>query len=181
MSAALTRPLTKETIGLLFFMGTVTSLFSLFISAYLTRMGLTDWSALAEPRQLWINTAMLIISSACLMVAQRAARFKVIRKIKTGLLLAGLFAFAFLLGQIWVWQQLQVQELFLASNPANSFFYLITGLHGLHLLGGLTVWGVTCIRVWNGFDRQQSIRLCAWYWHFLLLLWLVLFGLFLMT
>ena len=66
------------------------------------------------------------------------------------------------------------------TNPAIAFFYLITGLHGLHLLGGLVAWGRTVTKVWGDFDEAkvtQSVELCTVYWHFLLLVWLVLFGL----
>ena len=69
--------------------------------------------------------------------------------------------------------------LFSAANPANAFFYLLTALHGLHLLGGLVAWGSTTAKVWRGVDVgdvRLSVELCTVYWHFLLLVWLVLFG-----
>ena len=62
-------------------------------------------------------------------------------RVRDGLLAAGLFAFAFLAGQLMVWRQLAAAGYFLTANPANAFFYLITALHGLHLLGGLVAWG----------------------------------------
>jgi len=68
----------------------------------------------------------------------------------------------------------------LATNPANAFFYLFTGLHGLHLLGGIVALALTVDKVWRGFEVKQvrlSVQLCAVYWHFLLALWLVLFTL----
>jgi cytochrome c oxidase subunit 3 len=69
---------------------------------------------------------------------------------------------------------------FLSSNPANSFFYLITGLHGLHLLGGLIALTRTTLRAWNTDepeDVRTSVQLCTVYWHFMLIVWLVLFAL----
>ncbi len=71
-----------------------------------------------------------------------------------------------------------------SAFPANAFYYLITALHGVHLLGGLVAWGWTGNRVRRGFEANQvslSVELCAVYWHFLLLVWLVLFGLLLLT
>jgi cytochrome c oxidase subunit 3 len=68
----------------------------------------------------------------------------------------------------------------LAANPGNAFFYLFTGVHGLHLLGGLVALGRTADKVWRGVEVSQvrlSVQLCAVYWHFLLALWLVLFSL----
>ena len=71
-----------------------------------------------------------------------------------------------------------------AGNPANAFFYLLTGVHGLHLLGGLVVWVRTAARMARGAeldDVRLSVELCTVYWHYLLLVWLVLFGLLLLT
>jgi len=69
----------------------------------------------------------------------------------------------------------------LTDNPANAFFYLLTGLHGLHLVGGLWVWSRTTLRVWRGFEVTLSVELCTTYWHALLLIWVVLYGLLLTT
>ena len=73
---------------------------------------------------------------------------------------------------------------FVAANPANAFFYLLTALHGLHLLGGLWVWGRTTIKVLRGVEVGKvrlSVELCTVYWHYLLLVWLVLFAVLLHT
>jgi cytochrome c oxidase subunit 3 len=78
------------------------------------------------------------------------------------------------------WQQLNMMTSFDVTNPAIAFFYLITALHGLHLLGGLVASGKTTAKVWRGFEMARlrlSVELCAVYWHFLLVVWLVLFGL----
>ena len=69
---------------------------------------------------------------------------------------------------------------FAATDAASAFFYLITAMHALHLVGGLVAWARTTNKVWRGFDVTQvhlSVELCAVYWHYLLLVWLVLFGL----
>jgi cytochrome c oxidase subunit 3 len=84
------------------------------------------------------------------------------------------------MGQAQAWRELGALVYFEVTNPAIAFFYLITGLHGLHLLGGLVVWGRTLVRLWGGFELEKvrhSVELCTLYWHFLLLVWLVLFGL----
>jgi cytochrome c oxidase subunit 3 len=97
-----------------------------------------------------------------------------------GLCAGGASAITFLVGQLLAWQQLSVAGYFVASNPANSFFYLITATHGLHLMGGLVALGRTTAKVWRGAEMTQvrlSVELCAIYWHFLLLVWLVLLGL----
>ena len=90
-------------------------------------------------------------------------------------------ALGFLAGQLLAWRELVVAGYVLAGNPANSFFYLITGLHGLHILGGLFALARTIGKARDGADTvalARSIELCAIYWHFLLVVWLVLFVLF---
>jgi len=172
--------LPAATIGLGVFLAVVSSLFALFISAYLMRMQVADWAELPSPKLLWFNTGVLILSSVALQYAQVAARRGRIVDVGDGLIAAGLFAFTFLVGQLLAWHQLNAAGYFLSTNPANAFFYLLTGLHGLHLLGGLVALVLTIDKVWRGFELPQvrlSVKLCAIYWHYLLLLWLVLFTL----
>jgi cytochrome c oxidase subunit 3 len=172
-------------IGLGVLLAVVGSLFALFLAAYLMRMHMAgDWSPLPEPTLLWLNTGVLILSSGALHRAQAAANRGQLDRVRTGLQVAGVSALAFLAGQLIAWQQLTAAGYFLASNPANSFFYLITAVHGAHLLGGLVALGRTIARVQRGFEVDQvrlSVELCALYWHFLLVVWLVLFGVLLLT
>jgi cytochrome c oxidase subunit 3 len=167
-------------IGLGVFLAVVGSLFALLISAYSMRTSMVDWRELPLPRLLWFNTGVLIISSVALQWALMAARRDDIDGLIVGLFVGGTSAMTFLAGQLLVWQQLNVAGYFVASNPANSFFYLITAVHGLHLMGGLVALGRTTAKVWRGAPMMQmrlSVELCAIYWHFLLLVWLVLLGL----
>jgi cytochrome c oxidase subunit 3 len=167
-------------IGLGVFLAVVGSLFALFISAYSMRMTMVDWRALPVPRLLWFNTGVLVLSSVALHWAYLAARRNDIDGVVAGLCAGGASAVTFLVGQLLAWRQLSVAGYFVASNPANSFFYLITAAHGLHLMGGLVALGRTTAKVWRGVEMVQvrlSVELCAIYWHFLLLVWLVLLGL----
>jgi cytochrome c oxidase subunit 3 len=167
-------------IGLGVFLAVVGSLFALLISAYSMRTSMVDWRELPLPRLLWFNTGVLVISSVALQWALMAARRDDIDGLIVGLFVGGTSAMTFLAGQLLVWQQLNVAGYFVASNPANSFFYLITAVHGLHLMGGLVALGRTTAKVWRGAPMMQmrlSVELCAIYWHFLLLVWLVLLGL----
>ncbi len=172
-------------IGLWLFLAVVTSFFGLFLSAYGIRMDLGDWRPLAEPNLLWLNTVLLVLSSAAFQLTRGVARRGDVTGMKTGLLTAGVLAFAFLVGQFAAWRELEASGQYMSSNSANAFFYLLTGLHGIHLLGGLYVWGRTTSRVWRGGaalpDVRLSIQLCSIYWHYLLLVWLVLFGLLMLT
>ncbi len=175
-----TSSLPPAKIGLGVFLAVVGSLFALFISAYSMRMNMVDWRALPVPRLLWFNTGVLVLSSVALQWAHVAARRNDMNGVIVGLCAGGASAVTFLVGQLLAWQQLRVAGYFLASNPANSFFYLITAVHGLHLMGGLVALGRTAAKVWRGAAMTQvrlSVELCAIYWHFLLLVWLVLLGL----
>ncbi len=172
--------LPPATLGLRVFLGVVTVLFSLLIVAYADRMAFEDWRPTPRQWLLWLNTAALIASSIAFQWASINVRRGRVEDTKAGLFAAGFFAVAFLLGQLWAWRQLNAMIYFDITNPAIAFFYLITALHGLHLLGGLVAWGRTAAEVWRGRDPARAeahLRLCATYWHFLLGLWLVLFGL----
>jgi cytochrome c oxidase subunit 3 len=172
-------------VGLWLFLAVVTSFFGLFISAYWTRMMLADWQPLREPGLLWINTLMLVLGSFAFQWTSAAAGRGDAQRVKAGLIVAGVFTFAFLAGQLTAWRQLNDSGQFLWSSAATAFFYVLTGLHGLHVLGGLAVWGRTTAIMWRGGSElgavRLSVELCAMYWHFLLLVWLVLFGLLLAT
>ena len=167
-------------IGLGVFLAVVGSLFALVTSAYLMRMDLPDWRTVPIPTLLWFNTGVLVLSSVTLQLAQVAARYEDRDVVIAGLLAGGVSAVTFLAGQLLAWQELRNAGYFLTANPANSFFYLITGLHGLHLLGGLVALGRTIAKAFSGLALPQlrlSVELCTTYWHFLLLVWLILFGL----
>lgn len=166
------------------FIAVVTSLFALFLSAYMMRMKFGDWNPLTEPRILWLNTGMLMLASIAFQLTRGAARRNQLLTVKAGLVAGGVCTILFLLGQLLAWQQLNAGGYFVTSNPANSFFYVLTAVHGLHLLGGMLVWGKTTVRVFTGADADSVrlvVELCTVYWHYLLLVWIVLFALLLLT
>ncbi len=179
-----TFPLPAEKIALRVFLTVVTVLFSLTVIVYSDRMVLPDWRPLPEPWLLWLNTALLILASVAFHWALVNARRGRIDGVRTGWRAAGICTFAFLAGQLWVAQQLAAMGYYADSNISAAFFYLLTSMHGVHLLGGLVGWGRTAIKMRRGHTVDQlylSIELCAVYWHYLLALWLVLFGLMVMT
>jgi len=172
------RPATK--LALRVFLAVVAVLFMLLVTAYGNRMAYEDWRPTPQLRLLWANTFVLILSSVALQWAQFSVRRGRMDGMRVGLLAGGAFTVVFLVGQVLAWRQLGTMVYFELTNPAIAFFYLITGLHGLHLLGGLVAWGRTVAKVWGDFDVakiRQSVELCTVYWHFLLLVWLILFGL----
>lgn len=173
-----------KTFGLITFLAVVTSLFALFISAYAIRMEMVDWLPVKEPRLLWLNTGFLVLASIAYHWTRSAAIKGRSAALKRGLLVAGLLTFLFLAGQVLAWQQLHASGYFLSSNPANAFFYVLTAVHGLHMLGGMWVWGRSLQHVFTGAGVESvrlSIELCTVYWHYLLLVWVVLFALLIST
>jgi cytochrome c oxidase subunit 3 len=168
-------------VGLGVFLAVAGCLFALFVSAYSMRMTMVDWRSIPVPKVLWLNTGVLVLSSIALQWAYIAARRSDMDGVIVGLLAGGTSAITFLAGQLLAWQQLDAAGYFVASNPANSFFYMITAVHGLHLTGGLVALGRTTAKVWRHdvmtAEMRLSVELCTIYWHFLLLVWLVLLGL----
>jgi cytochrome c oxidase subunit 3 len=163
-------------VGLWAFLGTVTMLFIGFTSALLLRRGSSDWQPIAAPSLLWLNTAVLVVSSLTLESARRRLRGWDLQGSERYVWTTGLLGLGFVLGQIGAWQQLAAQGVFLATNPSSSFFYLLTGVHIVHLAGGLA-WFV---KVAVGLRRlayapgEDGLSLFATYWHFLGGLWLYL-------
>lgn len=164
------------------------------------------WHSLPKPRLLWANSGILVLSSLAWQVARRAARRGDAARLRSALITGGVLGLAFIAGQLFVWHQLREAGYFLSAqpgfclidwgppdapihsfltgNPGVAFFYLITALHGLHLLGGIAVWGHATNQVLRGGAISavvQQVDLCGLYWHFLLLVWLWMFGLFLLT
>ena len=174
----------SKTVGLATFLAVAVSLFGLFISAYNLRMQMPDWIPLNDPNLLWVNTGILVLASIAFQWTRGAAIQGKDTAVRVGLTLAGALTILFLFGQLVAWQGLQAAGNTISRNPANAFFFLLTGIHGLHLLGGLWVWARSTIKVWTGADADSirvSVELCTIYWHFLLLVWAVLFGMLLST
>jgi len=162
--------------GMLAFLGTISMLFIGFTSAYILRAASADWRPLAPPRILWVSTLALACSSVALESARRGLRTFNVRLVKNGVVATGLLGALFVVGQVLGWRALAAQGVFLATNPHSSFYYLLTGLHGLHLIGGL-IW---LVPVTVRAHRMQyapgtdALGLVALYWHFLGALWLYL-------
>src|SRR5277367_6883027 len=168
-------------IALWLFLALITSLFGLFISAYFIRMGhghgaehgISDWQSVSKPPILWVNTVMLILSSIAMQAARGALKVNRRARVIGYLYAGGAFALLFILGQLVAWNQLHGSGFGLRSGPASAFFYVLTGVHGLHLLGGLIVWLKTVVRMRTRalelIDVRLSIELCTVYWHYLLL------------
>ena len=171
-------------IGLLVFLAVMSSMFLLFMISYYTRSLFPDWEVLAEPGILWINTSMLVLASIAMQLASNAAKRDAIKAMRNYLLAGALLTLIFIAGQLMAWDQLIENGFYAQGNPSIAFFYLFTGLHAMHLVGGmwfLSRLGFNLRRENKREKARQGVMLCATYWHYLLLVWLLLFALLLRT
>ena len=160
----------------------ITMMFIAFTSALVVRKSSADWRHLSLPPILYWNTLVLIASSVTLEMFRREA------KAFTGALqnaaaharwlyvTLGL-GILFVAGQLIAWGQLREQGLYLASNPSNSFFYVLTAAHGLHVVGGLGGLVHVLRRFRNSGLRRSTLDAASRYWHFMDALWIYLLAL----
>ena len=180
-----TLALSKAKLGVRTIMVVSTVIFSLFVVSYSDRMLVHDWRSLSEPWLLWVNTIILIFTSFVFHKTKVLSDKNEFEKAKNYLLIVGFLTFAFITGQLLVWQYYVNLGQYASTNPANAFFYLFTALHGVHVLGGLFFWGRATTKLFTKnfsvLKIKQAIELCAIYWHFLLIVWFILFGLMVAT
>ena len=171
-------PLSTGLLGVAAFVAAITMLFLAFTSAYVVRRQEPGWPAIAVPDVLWLNTALLLASSATLEWARRRIRRGDELGLRRGVEATAALGLLFAAGQVVAWRQLAAQGIYLVTNPHSSFFYVLTATHGLHLLGGIAALAVVAVRTWQHrytAERHGGVVNCAVYWHFLDLLWLYLF------
>lgn len=163
-------------VGLYAFMATVTMLFLGFTSALLLRRASPDWQPLRAPGLLYLSSAALAISSLALQGARRRLLGFDLRGCERWTWATGGLGALFVAAQLGAWRQLAAQGVFLSTNPSSSFFYVLSGLHAVHLLGGLGWFAVVLSRLRRmAFaPGEDGLALFATYWHFLGGLWLYL-------
>jgi cytochrome c oxidase subunit 3 len=159
----------------------ITMSFAAFTSALFIRQASADWIHLAAPPILFVGTAVLLVSSLMIEIARRGFDGKSSAQIKERsrglvLLIATLIlGLAFVGGQYLAWRQLAAQGLYLATNPNSSFFYLLTGVHALHVLGGIAALAYLLGQLSaRGTVRRNLVNGVVIYWHFMAALWLYL-------
>ena len=159
---------------------TITMSFAAFTSALFVREGAGDWQHLIVPNILYLNTVAILLSSACLYMANEAISTvapdaRELRRGKQWLMGTMALGLVFVAGQYEAWRQLAGQGLYLATNPNSSFFYVLTGVHALHVLGGLAALTYVIARVATGRGlRRTTMGNVAIYWHFMGVLWVYL-------
>jgi cytochrome c oxidase subunit 3 len=170
-------------LGMGIFLGTVTMLFGAFSSAYIVRGATSqDWQAIQLPDFIWLNTLAIALSSLTLELARRGARAANWRQANIWLAATLALAMVFLGGQFATWQWLWALGIGVPTTPHASFFFILTGVHGVHLLAGVLVLGVAGLRLVavdpdshaSAHRAYLPLSLGAMLWHFLAALWIYL-------
>lgn len=153
--------------------GAITTFFAALVIAYYWRKASPGvWDQIALPRTLWISTAIILVSSVVFEAARRLYGRGQHALSARLMLITACLGTAFLAAQVSAWRALVAQGAYMQQNPYSSFFYIFTGLHAAHLLGGLIVLAVVVL---GRNPRRETVDATAFYWHFLGLLWIVLF------
>jgi len=153
--------------------GSISAFFAALVIAYIWRAGMMSyWQQIRLPRVLWLSTALIAASSVTLESARRFFRRGEWRVADRLLLATATLGVAFLAAQLEAWRDLLAQGAYLMDNPHSAFFYMFTGLHAAHLLGGLIALFVV---VFGRRKRRELVDVVSYYWHFLTVLWVILF------
>jgi cytochrome c oxidase subunit III len=191
--------LRRARLGLVVGLTGILMIFISFSSAYVVRQGLPtldprtnvllhDWFPVPLPRLLLINTGVLLISTLTMELARRqAARKAALVQLAavrgasveadgrvSWLALTAVLGLSFLIGQWMVWRELAASGFYVASSPSSSFVYLLTGMHGVHLFGGvvaLLTAGVASLLRRAADSQSIVLDVTGWYWQFMALLW----------
>ena len=170
-------------IGMLVSLASIAMLFTSLSSAYIVRSGVTyDWYPIIVPRVMFGSTALLILGSISIEVARRKLKEGLSQSYSRYLLLTLVLGLGFLASQLFAWRQLAAQGLYISTHPHSSFFYVLTGAHGVHIAAGLLALVFLWRRSLRPLDdtglvakRQAAADAVAIYWHFMDALWIYLF------
>jgi cytochrome c oxidase subunit 3 len=190
-------------LGLFFALAAVFMFFVAIVSVFFVAQGsghfsandryINDWLPTAIPSILWLNTALLLVSSVTIEIARRHMFREVdvmdewlglgkptARQAMPWLLATILMGSLFVVGQLMAWHQLHLQRIGMSTSQSSHSFFFITGVHGAHLLVGvfaLMAAFIGLLRSRQLETRQILVDLAAWYWHSMGALWIILFGL----
>lgn len=160
------------------FLGSVMMLFAAFTSAYIVRQAEGNWLYFELPQLFYTTTVVILLSSVTMQWAYFAAKKDNLETAKTMIALTTVLGFGFLVGQLLGWKELVSNSIYFVGNPSGSFIYVITGLHGLHVVSAIVYLVIILVSVFRLKIHSRNlapIEMCATYWHFLGGLWLYLF------
>lgn len=164
--------------GMWIFMASVFILFMALTSAYIVRRAEGNWVFFELPSLFYSTTVVIILSSITMQWAYFAAKKDNLERVKILVTFTSLLGLVFLVGQFLGWRELITNRIFLVGNPSGSFVYIISGLHGVHLISAVVFLLIVLYSTFNYKVHSKNlarIEMCTTYWHFLGGLWLYLF------
>lgn len=178
MGPAPTRSVNPKVFTMWLFIVSILMLFAAFTSAYLVRKAEGNWVEFKLPNLFWISTGILMLSSISMQFALSAAKKDQFNALRTSISITFVLGLIFLILQYYGWVQLVEMNIYFVGNPSGSFVYVLSGLHGLHLISGLVVLLVALVAAFKlkiNAKALTQIKICSTYWHFLDALWIYLF------
>lgn len=174
------RPLSMnpKKFALWLFIVSVCMIFASMTSAYIVRQSEGNWQIFDLPPMFWVTSVIIVVSSGTMHWAYMAAKRDSLEVVKVAMSITTLLGIAFLVGQVMGWGELVANNVYFVGNPSGSFVYVLSGLHGLHIVGGVVFLLITLVAVFRYQVHSKSLNLiemCATFWHFLDALWLYLF------
>jgi cytochrome c oxidase subunit III len=170
--------------GLWLFLGSVVMLFASLTSAYIVRRADGNWTDFELPSLFWMTTVVILLSSVTMQWSYMAAKRDNHSTVRLMITLTFVLGVVFLIGQFYGWKEMVFDKVYLVGNPSGSFVYVLTGLHGLHIVSALVFLLVvmrSAFKLKISSKNLLQIELCTTYWHFLGVLWLYLFVFLLLT
>jgi len=164
--------------GMWLFMASVMMLFMSLTSAYIVRQAEGNWVFFELPSLFYVTSVIIVLSSITMQLGYAAAKRDNARMMKIMVLITSVFGIAFLVGQFFGWKQLVANSIYLVGNPSGSFLYILTGLHGLHIVSAVIFLLIMLSASFKGkvtSENMTKMEMCTTYWHFLGGLWLYLF------
>jgi cytochrome c oxidase subunit 3 len=160
------------------FIVSVVMIFASMTSAYIVRQAEGNWLFFELPQLFWINTGIILVSSITMHWAYLSAKRDKLESVKIATIITTILGISFLVGQYLAWGDLVTNRVHFVGNPSGSFVYVISGLHGLHIIGGVVFLLILLNSTFKYKVHSKSlnqIEMCVTYWHFLGGLWLYLF------
>jgi cytochrome c oxidase subunit 3 len=160
------------------FIGSVVMLFASLTSAYIVRQAEGNWLYFELPPILTVSTVVILLSSITMQWAFWSAKKDKVEMVKILITVTSVLGLAFLVLQFEGWKALVANQVYLVGNPSGSFLYVITGLHGLHLVSAIVFLLIVLVSTYRYRVHSKNltqIEMCTTYWHFLGGLWLYLF------
>jgi len=173
----------KLRIAMWFLLLVVMMTFGGLISAYIviSTNGVMEWKPFALPIQVWISTVLILASSVTYKIAHTMLSRDKQQKAKNWLLATTVFGGMFIASQLLAWVELVRRGVYVQSNPYAGFFYILTAVHAVHVIGGIIALGYILLRTWQATasdeeltKRKQISNSVGWYWHFMDGLWILL-------